>query len=287
MTWEETIIAIRQKPKYDDLVKDAYFDQNLELNINRFKNSDEFQETLKYLKAYPPPLKILDVGSGNGITAVSFALMGYEVHAVEPDPSKTVGAGAIRILKDQLNLDRLFIYESLAEDISFESDSFDIVYVRQAMHHAKDLDTFVAECLRVLKPGGLLLTIRDHVVYNTDDKNWFFQMHPLHKFYGGENAYSSDQYRSAFAKANGKVLQELKYYDSVINYAPLSTLDIQKQRNAELRIYKQELFKKIGYLAYMPGLLKAYLSYRGISRVQLLDETKVPGRMYSYIVSKS
>ena len=174
MTWEETIVKIRKEPDYALLVEQAYFDADLHLNVNRFKKSDEFKETLSFLKHLQQPVKLLDIGSGNGISAVAFAQLGYEVHAVEPDPSTTIGAGAIRLLKEELKLENLSIYESLAEDIEFDSHSFDVVYVRQAMHHASELDKFVAECLRVLKPGGRLLTVRDHVIFNEKDKEWFF-----------------------------------------------------------------------------------------------------------------
>ena len=50
MNWEETIKYIRTKPEYEALVRDAYFDENLVLNINRFIQSVEFKETLKLLK---------------------------------------------------------------------------------------------------------------------------------------------------------------------------------------------------------------------------------------------
>ncbi len=112
------------------------------------------------------------------------------VTAVEPDPSLTVGAGAVRKLKEHYELKNLEDYENFAEDINFKSNYFDIVYIRQAMHHANNLNKFIKECVRVLKPNGLLLTIRDHVIYDEKDKNWFLEYHPLHKIYEGENAFT-------------------------------------------------------------------------------------------------
>ncbi|PHQ58442.1 MAG: SAM-dependent methyltransferase, partial [Sulfurimonas sp.] len=99
-------------------------------------------------------------------------------------------------------MSNLEIFESFAEDIKFDSNSFDVVYVRQAMHHANDLNKFIGECGRVVKNGGLLLTIRDHVIFDAKDKEWFLESHPLHKFYGGENAYKPEEYESAMENAS-------------------------------------------------------------------------------------
>ncbi len=96
MTWEETIKYIRTLPGYSDLIETSYFEEDLKLNVERFRSSDEYKETLLLLQQYVPGAKtILDIGSGNGISAISFALDGYKVTALEPDPSDTVGAGAI------------------------------------------------------------------------------------------------------------------------------------------------------------------------------------------------
>lgn len=219
MTWEDTIIKIRKEDNYKTLVEQAYFDENLELNVERFSQSEEYKETLNIIKSYTPhALSILDIGCGNGISAINFALSGFEVTAVEPDKSNTVGAGAIKKLREIYKLKNIDIFEAYAEDINFESNSFDIVYVRQAMHHANNLEKFIKECVRVLKNKGLLLTLRDHVIFDDADKKWFLKTHPLHKFYGGENAFTSVQYRSAIENAGAKILKEYKYYKAFRTY---------------------------------------------------------------------
>lgn len=37
MNWEETIIKIREDPAFGDLVRDAYFDEDLIANVERFR----------------------------------------------------------------------------------------------------------------------------------------------------------------------------------------------------------------------------------------------------------
>ena len=284
MTWEETIKLIRTKPEFHELVEKAYLDENLELNIKRFGDSKEFKETLKIIKTYAPNSKtILDIGCGNGISCINFALKKYDVSAVEPDKSSTVGTGAIKILKEIFKLENLNIYEAFAENINFENNSFDIVYVRQAMHHANELNKFIKECVRVLKPQGLLLTVRDHVIFNEKDKNWFLESHQLHKYYGGENAYSSSEYKNAIESAGAYVVKEIKYFDNVINYFPSTEHNLDELKHQNELLQKKKLVNKLGFIGKNWLVWKVYCF---IYNYNPLDEAMVPGRMYSYISIK-
>lgn len=285
MTWHETIEYIRQKPEYADLVRLAYFDQDLTLNIVRFGQSEEFLETLKLVSKYVPEARtILDIGAGNGISSINFALRGYQVTVLEPDPSDSVGANAIRIMKEEFKLDTLTVYERYAESTGLDANSFDIIYVRQAMHHAHNLKQFIAECSRLLKPGGVLLTIRDHVIFNQKDKQRFLETHPLHKFYGGENAFTSEEYKGAMLSAGLHVLEEMKYFDSVINHFPVSSKEMNTVKLTEEKL-RQQLKQKIGFLANNELLFKIYKKLKGFHN-SYGDENKVPGRMYSFVSGK-
>jgi ubiquinone/menaquinone biosynthesis C-methylase UbiE len=287
MNWHETIQVIRKDPKYKELVSLAYFDSDLQLNVTKFGESDEFLRTLEILKTYAPEAKtLLDIGAGNGISAINFALKGFDVTAVEPDPSDSIGANAIRILKERLLLHNLIVYENFAEDIGFEDNSFDVVYIRQAMHHANDLTKFLAESARVLKPGGLLLTVRDHVVYDEKDKQWFLNSHPLHKFYGGENAFRAEEYESAMELAGLTIVKVLKFCDSVINYFPLTEQDIRSLPQKMTDRLREELKKKVGVLSRFPFIFFLYKLKNG-SIASADIERHFPGRMYSYIAKKN
>jgi ubiquinone/menaquinone biosynthesis C-methylase UbiE len=287
MTWHETIEFIRNKAEYKSLVEQAYFEEDLTLNVDRFKQSEEFQETLRLIRKTRPAAKtILEIGAGNGIACINLAVLGYGVTAVEPDDSSTVGAGAIKRLAQKYKLDNLEVIQSYAEEIGFADESFDVVYIRQAMHHAYDLKKFVLESARVLKPGGLLLTIRDHVIFNEDDKKWFLQEHPLHKFYGGENAFTSGEYRAAIEEAGLEILQEMKHFDSVINYFPLSSERFINQPLEREREIEERLKSKIGILGKIGMFKKLYKKRVGFDIHKFYDESRIAGRMYSYISVK-
>jgi len=275
-TWEETIEHVRNDPSYKNLVKNSYLDADLSANIDRYHASSEFKETINIFRKYNPNAKsILDIGSGNGITAINFARLGYDVTVAEPDPSDSVGIGAIRILKEKYKLPNLKLYQSCAEDIEMADESFDIVYFRQAMHHSYDLDKFVLEGSKVLKPGGLLLASRDHVLFHADEKAAFLELHPLQKFYHGENAYTLDEYKNAILKSGLKIESVLKSFDSVINCSEDKAKKLGFQRFIKNIYTKSGIIKKL-----LPGSIKSRMNSL------LNDEHTPPGRMYSFIAVK-
>ena len=275
LTWEDTIKLIRNDNRYKQLVSEAYLDEDLKLNINRYRESDEFKEVLKLLKLHSNGgLKLLDVGAGNGISSIALSLEGYEVIALEPDDSETVGVGAIKRLKEIFQLDNVEVIQGYAESMNFCDNTFDIVFSRQCMHHANNLNSFVAEMGRVLKKGGVFMTIRDHVIYDEYDKKFFLNSHPLHKYYGGENAFRSIDYIRSIKDARLTLVHVFNYYDSVINYAPLPV--------EEVLSLKEKLIKEA-------KPFKLFLSggkYRYLKRALSILERNIPGRMYSYIAYK-
>jgi SAM-dependent methyltransferase len=271
MNWHETIEYIRKDPAYKELVKEAYFSADLKSNVEAFRISPEFNETLKLIGSFnfEESQSILDIGAGNGISSIALSLEGKSVVALEPDSSDTIGAGAIEKMKLEYHLDNLEIILSYGEDMPFENDSFDIVYTRQTMHHANNLEQFTKSIYRVLKPNGVLFTIRDHVITDTKDKKLFLKKHPLHKFYGGENAYTLDEYKHALISAGFKLSKILGPSDSIINYSPWS-----KERLASI------LKNKFGGWVINNIILNLAWSFI------LYRQKKLPGRLYSFIAIK-
>jgi SAM-dependent methyltransferase len=287
MNWEQTIKYIRADVNYANLVEKAYFEEDLVLNVERYRNSSEYKEILRYINKFSPKGKsLLDLGSGNGISAIAFALDGYYVKCIEPDPSETVGSGAIKKLKDYYSLNNIEIYETFAENIKFYDASFDIVFARQCMHHAHNLNKFVSESARVLRPGGMFFTVRDHIIFNLEDKEWFLSSHPLHRFYGGENAFKEEEYLRAIIQSGLTVKKVLKHFDSIINYYPMSI----EEKKAYDDIYAKALTDKVVelYGAFSTFDIIFKILSKKIKKYypDLISENKIPGRMYSFIALK-
>jgi 2-polyprenyl-3-methyl-5-hydroxy-6-metoxy-1,4-benzoquinol methylase len=287
MNWEETIKYIRNQPEYSELVEKAYFDENLPLNVERFRQSEEYKETLRLFRIYVPNSKnILDIGCGNGISSIAFALDGYTVTACEPDPSNEVGAGAVKCLKEYYSIKNLEVYQEYAEKIDLLKDFYDIVYVRQAMHHAYDLNAFIQNIASLIKPEGILITVRDHVIYDAQDKKKFLDTHPLQKYYGGENAFTEKEYTNAIELAGLKIEKIFKHYDTVINYYPLSTKEFYDIKNIKENQIKESLRKKISFLCKIPFILSLYKKKIGFNFDKVFNESEISGRMYTYIARK-
>ncbi|MDA9267064.1 class I SAM-dependent methyltransferase [Salibacteraceae bacterium] len=284
MNWHETIIDIQNNPEFNALVRQTYITSDLEWNVRAFEESEEFLATLEFIQQYTNSKgKLLDIGAGNGISSIAFSKLGYQVTALEPDPSDLVGAEAIRRLGKNHSLENLSVIEGYAEDIiEGKAEYFDLIYARQSLHHAADLKKYVENAFYMLKPGGLFLTIRDHVVNDRVDLESFLNHHPLHKFYGGENAFTEGQYLEAFTDAGFRILKIYKHYDSVINYAPLTKLEVDTIPS-ELQ---KKLSRYIGKLAFKRPVLKFVRFVYDLLGRKLYDEQIIPGRLRSFILTK-
>jgi ubiquinone/menaquinone biosynthesis C-methylase UbiE len=271
MNWHETIEYIRSESSYNQLVEEAYFSPDLKANVELFRNSSEFIATLQLLKSLNinGESRLLDVGAGNGISSIAFALEGYKVTALEPDVSDTIGAGAIKKLKELYKLTALDIVSSYGEDMPFENDYFDIVFARQCMHHAYNLPEFAKSMYRVVKPKGIFLTVRDHVITDKADKQAFLKRHPLHKFYGGENAFKLNEYRNAIIDAGFVIKQVLGPADSVINYSPWSISRVKKTIQQKVGAWAANNF--VSRIAWVAVKLRLKM---------------VPGRLYTFVSEK-
>lgn len=97
---------------------------------------------------------VLDVGCGPG--AAVRAAAESVARAVGVDRSESMIAIARRRSERFTNVE--FVAAG-AEDLPFPDSSFDRVWTIHAFHHWEDGDLGIAECLRVLKPGGHLLIV--------------------------------------------------------------------------------------------------------------------------------
>jgi len=283
MNWHETIAYIQSEPQFESLVKSAFIDRDNNWNSNAFHNSAEFKETIALIrKKAPKAKKILDIGAGNGIASIAFAKEGYTVTALEPDESVLVGAGAIEALATELKLDNVSVVKNFAEEASLQPESFDVVYVRQALHHANNLNEFVANTAKFLKKGGLYVTIRDHVIFGQQDKELFLQQHPLHKFYGGENAFTEKEYETAFKLAGLAVDLKLRHFESVINYSPLSKTQLRLLPEA----FKNAKRKFFGSLVETRVFNELTFALYGLLKRDIYLEENIPGRLRTYILRK-
>lgn len=271
--WEKAVRWLRDNPETRRLIVDGYYDDPLLDAAERYRSSPEWSAVRAQLRHGTG--RVLDIGAGRGITAYAFARDGHSVTALEPDPSELVGAGAIRQLFGQANLP-VQIVETFSERLPFESCVFDVVFARAVLHHTTDLEQACKEFHRVLKPGGLLLAIREHVISREEDLPKFFDIHPLHHRYGGENAFLLSRYQDAIRWSGLDLVKTLGPFESAMNYAPYSLQELREQMAARL----------FGSSPKLTGLSAKLLSAWPVwsAVVALLNRTdRRPGRLYSFV----
>jgi ubiquinone/menaquinone biosynthesis C-methylase UbiE len=112
----------------------------------------------KMRKALGQPLRPmgrgLEIGAGTGYFSLNLLKQGIltEVTCTDVSPGmlETLATSA-----EQLHLDVDAVVCD-AENLPFESSSFDVVFGHAVLHHIPDLDRAFSEFRRVLKPGGLI-----------------------------------------------------------------------------------------------------------------------------------
>lgn len=275
MTTEEAVLALRRDPAFADLVRDAYLGPDVAGNAERFLASGEFAAVLRLLGDRVRGAAVLDVGAGTGIASYAFARSGArEVVALEPDPSEVVGQGAIRRLPSGLSI---AVATAFGEQLPFPDARFDVVYLRQVLHHARDLDALVRECARVARPGGVVLATREHVVDDEAQLQAFLSAHPVHRLAGGEHAYPLRAYLAAFRAAGLGAPAVLGPLDSVINSSP-DLADEASLRTLPARALAERFGIAGRVAALVPGV-QALVRWK-------LGRARPPGRLYSFVGRK-
>lgn len=259
-------------------MRDIYADDDVVLAALRFARSDEFRCVARWAQSgrIKPPARVLDLGAGRGIASLAWSVYGYAVTALEPDASDLVGSGAIRELTRRTGVP-MEVLESNGESIPLDSQSVDLVYTRQVLHHASNLRAMCAEIARVLRPGGLCVATREHVVSDQTELEKFWQNHPVHQLAGGEMAYKESEYCMALTLAGLTKVKVYGPWDTIVNYFPVEPGRVTENILASAA---QRFGPVIGPAI---GDMRPYrwLWIRNSSR---LDRT--PGRMFSFVASR-
>jgi SAM-dependent methyltransferase len=274
LSWEEAVRWYRAQPGNEKEILDNYFDLPVLKAAERYAASEEFAEALRLL-GEGNGKQILDLGAGNGIASFALAKNGWMVTAFEPDPSAEVGAGAIAAIRDETGLPITIVREG-GGMLPFEDQSFDAVLARQVLHHVPDLDVMTRELFRILRPGSLCLTTRDHLADNEQQLTEFRTTHPLHRLYGGESAYPLNRYLSAFETAGLRILNCWGPFESILNFFP----GTERERQRTVRQIANHSYFRFGRLLGWSERFRA----SQLRRYTRNDST--PGRIQSFLLQR-
>jgi SAM-dependent methyltransferase len=170
------------------------------------------------------------------------------------------------------------VVEEFSERLPFSDASFDVVLARAVLHHTRNLERACCEFYRVLKPGGILIAAREHVITTESDLGQFLEQHPLHRLYGGEQAFQLSRYVSALKAAGFEPLKVLAPLESPVNLYPHTFDSLRGEIVARLsRFFPARLAK----IVWVPS----WLFRRLLVVAKYLDNR--PGRLYSFVGYKA
>ena len=102
-----------------------------------------------------PKLKLLDFGSGLGVTACHYAAW-HDVTAVEPN-SEMISSSFRENEYEQIHGG----IDSLTE---FGDKAFDFIFCHNVLEYIEYKEPIISELMRVLKPGGILSVVKHNRV---------------------------------------------------------------------------------------------------------------------------
>lgn len=101
---------------------------------------------------------VLDIGAGMGYDSLNFYACGANVTCLEFSP--------LLCAVGKYSYPQLRWFGGSSRNLPFANCQFDIVVANATLHHLLDLPNSLGECLRVLKPGGFLITMGDSFCSN-------------------------------------------------------------------------------------------------------------------------
>jgi SAM-dependent methyltransferase len=107
-----------------------------------------FRAVEQRIAATRPGFRVLDIGCGRGDNLRRLVRYGGDVVGIEPAVERAQEASAIAPA-----------IAAVGEHVPLAAERFDMVYISHVLHHAHDVDRVLAECHRLLAPGGLLFVI--------------------------------------------------------------------------------------------------------------------------------
>ncbi len=117
-------------------------------------NRPWYNKTLDLLPS--PPQKILELGAGAGELALRLRSLGYKVTCVENSPV---------YLKRLKKLDLATVAADLNETLPLPAASFDGVLSLEVIEHLVEVNKFLQEIFRVLKPKGWLIISTPNIAW--------------------------------------------------------------------------------------------------------------------------
>ena len=97
--------------------------------------------------------RLLDIGCGGGLLSEPMARLGADVVGIDP-AERNILTARVHAAESELAIDYRV---GTAEELAAAGETFDIILNMEVVEHVRDPGRFLAECARMLRPGGVLI----------------------------------------------------------------------------------------------------------------------------------
>lgn len=140
-------------------------------------NRDHYSPYFKYVQKHAKSgARLLDLGCGLGVIPYFFSSDGFDAYGVD------ISLKFLGYSKKMQN-SRLHYLNAKVFNLPFKDSSFDVVGNYDVIEHIPDVEAFLKEGIRVLKKGGVFVTICPSVVTPFTPLKAFFTMKENHSVY--------------------------------------------------------------------------------------------------------
>ena len=148
----------------------------LEKYLKSSNLEDDVLLSLEHLKKFKNPISIngrgLDIAAGNCWAAKYLFQFGDIEHLTCMDYSyhRLIDIGPHVIEHYNIPKDRVTLAYGSFYEIKIKDSSIDFIFMCQAFHHASSPDLLLSEISRVLKYGGIVIIVGEHVINESKPK---------------------------------------------------------------------------------------------------------------------
>ena len=207
--------------------------------------------------------RLLEIGCGNGQTLAGMRDMGWDVEGVDVDPV------ALELARNR----GLTVHNGRLTDLNFGAELYDAVCMHHVIEHLHDPSGMVAECERILKPGGRLVIITPNthcLSLSIFKKDWYPLDPPRHIF-----LYNLKNLKTFFEQAGLAVVKNCSISRAAKGYFVLSS-DLKKKNTTDPYYQGTKSLRMCGVIYHIfQRLLILLLPYIGDELVVIGEKSNI------------